>query len=86
MGIEINDQGEIVNLGQQVEITIDVQDLGGQWRVDGGWQIQDPGGHWGIAGGGAMGAAMIDIGAIRAASRWLAEMLAEMEASAREAT
>jgi len=80
MGIEINEDGEIVGLGRRVEITIDVQELHDEWSADGGWEVVAPDGHVGVDGDRAARTGMIDSGPLWAASRWLSERAAECEA------
>jgi hypothetical protein len=72
------------DLGKRVCISIEVEDRGDQWSVSGGWDIEAADGHSGMFGDLATPSATIDVGAIRAAVRWLSERVAECEASARE--
>jgi len=52
--------------------------------VSGGWDIEAPDGQSGMFGDFATSSATIDIGAIRAAVRWLSERVLEVEAAGRE--
>ena len=72
------------DLGKRVRISIEVEDRGDQWSVSGGWDIEAPDGQSGMFGDFATSSATIDIGAIRAAVRWLSERVLEVEAAGRE--